>query len=106
MQARPGQPKPRPGLTFGIQRLQRRPEGLGDGRLQPAPCPGVVRIYAPEAIADSRNHAGVWTGASSSLSMRCGSRSGAISGSDAGSGISMTRTGLLVNPMTLSLTLF
>jgi hypothetical protein len=31
--------------------------------------------------------------------MRWGSRSGAISGSDAGSGISMTRTGLLVNPI-------
>ena len=40
------------------------------------------------------------TGTCSSLSVRCGSLSGASNGSDVGSGISMTLTGLLVNPMT------
>jgi hypothetical protein len=38
-------------------------------------------------------------GTSSSRSVRCGSLSGASSGSELGSGISMTLTGLLVNPI-------
>src|SRR5439155_66300 len=79
--------------------LQRRPQGLSHRRLQPAASPGVIRIHPPEAIADGRDHAGVVAGTSSSLLAGSGSRSGAISGSDAGSGISMTLTGLLVNPM-------
>ena len=87
------------GLALRIQGLQRRPQRLGHGRLQPTASPCVIRIDSPEAITDRGDHTGVVAGTSSSLLAGSGSRSGAISGSDAGSGISMTLTGLLVNPM-------
>ena len=99
MQAGASQAKPGTGLAFGLERLEWRPQGLGDGRLQPATRPGVVGVHPPEAVPDGGVNAGVVTGASSSRSVRSGSRSGAISGSETGSGTSITLTGLLVNPI-------
>src|SRR3984893_13842851 len=99
VQTRASQAQARSGLTFGVEPLQRRPKGLGNRRLEPATRPGVVRVDPPEAVTNGGDHAGVVTGTSSSLSVRCGSLSGASSGSDIGSGTSMTLTGLLVNPM-------
>jgi hypothetical protein len=99
MQAGAGEAQTRTRLTFRIEPFQRRPEGLRDGRLETATRPGIVGVYSPEAVTNGGNHAGVVTGTSSSLSVRCGSLSGASNGSDVGSGISMTLTGLLVNPM-------
>jgi hypothetical protein len=99
VQAGAGKAEARTSLALGFERLEWRPQGLGDRRLKPTARPRVIWVDPPEAVPDGEIHAGVVTGASSSLSVRCGSRSGAISGSEAGSGISMTLTGLLVNPM-------
>jgi hypothetical protein len=94
-----GQAEARTGLALGFEGLEWRPQGLGHRRLEATARPRIVRVDPPEAVPDGEVHAGVVTGASSSLSVRCGSRSGAISGSEAGAGTSMTLTGLLVNPM-------
>src|SRR5919109_1753933 len=99
MQAGAGQPESGTGLALCIECGQGRPQRFSHRRLKPSAGPCVIGVPPPEAVPDGRVHAGVWTGASSSLSIRCGSRSGASSGSDAGSGISTTLTGLLVNPI-------
>ena len=99
MQAGASEAQAGTGLAFRTERLQRRPQRFRHRRLQPAAGPRVIGIDPPEAIADRGNHAGVVAGTSSSLLLGSGSRSGASSGSDAGSGISITLTGLLVNPM-------
>src|SRR5689334_10417600 len=91
--------EPRTRLTLRVEPVQRRPKRLRHGRLQATACPGIVGVHPPEAVTHRGDHAGVVTGTSSSLSVRCGSLSGASNGSDIGSGISMTLTGLLVNPM-------
>src|SRR5437870_5277692 len=99
VEAGPCEAEARTGLTLRVETVQRRPERLGHRRLQAATRPGIVGVHPPEAVADGGDHAGVVIGTSSSLSVRCGSLSGASSGSDTGSGISITLTGLLVNPM-------